>query len=115
MSPPTDTPPRDTRDGTPVPAVEYRERLNGWSQQNPLRVWRAELGGISQGQVAAEIGVSGTTIRMWERGHHQPPAHYLDKIAHLTRGEVDQNMWTDWWRTRPRLARTADDEERKAS
>ena len=42
--------------------------------------WRGTIG-LSQRQVASQLGVSNQTVNDWERGFHQPTLAHLDKIA----------------------------------
>lgn len=51
--------------------------------------------GISQEKAAAELGVSGAAVSMWETGKTQPRASLLAKIAALYGCTIDEllNPW----------------------
>ncbi len=39
----------------------------------------------TQAQLATQLGVSWVTICRWERGHHEPQAHFVHRIRELYR------------------------------
>lgn len=55
----------------------------------PLRVKR-EATGLNQRQVAERLGISNTTVSMWETGKSLPRGGLLPKLAALYRCTVDE-------------------------
>lgn len=65
--------------------------------KNPLRVWR-KAHGLTQAQAALRVGVSMTTLALWERGAMQPgPDRWID-IARVTGQTADaaRAAWSEW-------------------
>lgn len=55
-----------------------------------------EIAGISQEFLASELGLSQSTIAMWETGKNSPRANLLPKIAELLNCTVDDLLRTDY-------------------
>lgn len=59
-----------------------------------------ERQGLSQGQVAAGLGVSQPSYSSWERGESRPDAEHLGGIARFLRQSID-DIWRSVWHERP--------------
>ena len=48
--------------------------------KNPLTEFRMKRG-LSRAELAKLLRVTYSSVAMWERGYHQPPPKYLEKLA----------------------------------
>lgn len=56
---------------------------------NPIRRARL-LAGISQGDLARELGLSQGSVSLWERGKTNPSAPKLKRLAEILNTTVDE-------------------------
>jgi DNA-binding XRE family transcriptional regulator len=59
---------------------------------SPLSVWLSETGRTTDG-LAAEVGVSGQSVRNWARGLGSPRVQHALKIQELSRGKIPVSYW----------------------
>jgi len=77
--------------------------LKSWRERNPLRVWRTSKD-LSQGDVAALLGLSWQCVRDYERGGYSPTS--FDAVTSVAKllgrsSETLQRQWRQWLGERP--------------
>ena len=62
--------------------------LTNGGEKLRIRQLREQIG-MSQEELATALGVSRTTVTMWENGHSMPPASKLPTIAAFFKCKID--------------------------
>lgn len=70
--------------------------IEDWKNNNPLRKFRKN-NKCAQTQIAAMLGVSVTTIRLWESGSMTPSEENFEKIKKLTEKDNIKEEWSCWF------------------
>lgn len=84
--------------GRATAGSESTTSFSEWMERNPLRSWR-KASGTSIMEAASRLGVSMTTIQLWERGVNVPTDENLQSLQGLI-GD-DAMRWADWWNGKP--------------
>ena len=71
-----------------------------WKRANPLREWRTEQGVTIHG-AASMLGVSMTTIQLWESGGAHPSDDNMAKLNRITAMPNFSRRWEAWVKRNP--------------
>lgn len=82
-----------------MPPKTYATQYKGWQEQNPLRVWRRD-NGISIDAAAGMMGVSRSTIQLWESGSSHPNEDNMDLLTRVI-GPMFRRRWDKWLDANP--------------
>jgi DNA-binding transcriptional regulator YiaG len=72
------------------------ENLRGHLARNPLREWR-DKNSVSQGEVAALLGVSISTLQRWESGIGTINASHLPRLVVITGNDAFADEFNAWF------------------
>ena len=70
-----------------MPKNRNKLTFKEWHATNPLRAWRL-TNGVTQGTVALTLGVSQTSVRLWEFGQMRPTKDHVAGIGKAPRAPV---------------------------
>jgi len=77
------------------------EAFREWVDKNPLRRWRHHEK-ISIMRAAVGLGVTMTTIQVWERGTATPTDGNMDNLESVV-GEGTRKAWARWAKNQPKV------------
>jgi transcriptional regulator with XRE-family HTH domain len=77
-----------------------RETLDGWTDTNPLKVWRQSQG-MSRLDVCPALDVTYNAIAKWENGATKPSDDHMVDIERITKGAVTASLWDAWREANP--------------
>ena len=84
-------------------ATNSNER-NTWRAAGPLRQWRSSQDPVvTQGDVAGAIGITKTSVQLYEWGDMMPSAENMAALAKLTGIDDLAERWEAWHKARPQL------------
>jgi len=85
-----------------MPKNRNKLTFKEWHATNPLRAWRL-TNGVTQGTVALTLGVSQTSVRLWEFGQMRPTKDHVAGIGKVIGNDDIAADWNKWYGQRPVL------------
>lgn len=82
-----------------------KEQIQEWRKKNPLRKWR-DRQFLSQGDVAASVGVGYHTVCDWETGKVVPSEKQFEMLSGLGLKTI-KRAWQLWLNGRPKIGGTS--------
>ena len=77
---------------TSTPLVEAHRK---WTRANPLREWRTE-NSVTIHAASSMLGVSMTSIQLWESGSAHPSRENMEKLTKVTGMPHLSRRWEQW-------------------
>lgn len=84
----------------PTDSQTLVEAHRKWKRANPLREWRAE-NGVTIHSASSMLGVSMTSIQLWEAGSAHPSRENMDKLVKVTGMPNIARRWEQWANRNP--------------
>lgn len=75
-----------------MPTKQGRSKFGKWLKQ------QRQEEGVSQADLAKKLGVSQTTVSVWEKGRSEPTGRRREKVLALFSAQEEENALGDWLR-----------------